>query len=213
MTEAHIIIHELRPAPHAHLVDKLGPLAFTSKGWGDGLGWSHDVSRTPASLTFLAHPWQEVFDAAEVDARCHKADLRTNDQGPLATTFRLIPRVLRSLSPINIAKSIIPSQRREGSLKISRSRRQKVERLLSLIDQAERDGCTDASVVLARLRMVRSEIELTAFLSSAVLTATPEALVILVIGLTGQFPPKGLKQDLPAAFAAFEVCINTATAH
>ncbi|WWC87074.1 uncharacterized protein L201_001960 [Kwoniella dendrophila CBS 6074] len=97
-------------------------------------------------------------------------------EGPLSTTFRLLPRLINSLlsSPKTFLSKIpiigSDSKPRKAA-KIGRARRERIEKLLGLIDQAEKNGCQEAYGVRGKLRM---------------------------------FPPKGMKQDLPASYASYK---------
>jgi len=113
--------------------------------------------------------------------------------GPLSTALRLIPRFFNSLlSPLSYFSRIpLPSYLKSGEkapkrVKISRTRRGKIDQLYALLDEAEQAGCDDVYGVRANLRMVRY--------SSGWWFS----------GLW-QFPPKGIKQDLLGAYAAYEV--------
>ena len=84
------------------------------------------------------------------------ADSLADVQTPITTAARYLDRFVRTIHPVTLVKSVLTSsQKRKGAIKTSRWRREQVERLLGLIEQAEQDGCTEALVVRARLRMVR----------------------------------------------------------
>ena len=48
LKEARTILRELQPPQNAHLDAKVGGAIgpFGSRGWGDGLGWANEVSRS-----------------------------------------------------------------------------------------------------------------------------------------------------------------------
>ena len=81
--------------------------------------------------------------------------------GPVSTALRLIPRFFNSLlSPLSYLSRIpMPSYLRAGEkgpkrVKISRTRRGKIDHLYALLDEAEQAGCEDVHGVRASLRMV-----------------------------------------------------------
>ncbi|EIW70996.1 hypothetical protein TREMEDRAFT_27959, partial [Tremella mesenterica DSM 1558] len=94
-------------------------------------------------------------------------------EGPLSTTLRLLPRFLNFLSPLSLLSKIpfLPhsAQRRAGL--VSKTRRERAERVLALLEDAERGGCGKVWSARGHVRM---------------------------------FPPKGLKQDLSAAYKAYK---------
>ena len=187
--DAKAILQELGPASHAHLEKKLGGGAigpFGSRGWGDGLGWGHEVGHQ--------HPHHTLHLIPHCTIDHHLIALT---QGPLSTTLRFLPRLLNALlSPLQILHHLpIPlpsflnpssspsstssSSSRRG-VKISRSRRSKIDHLLALMDQAERDGCVDVYEMKGRLRML---------------------------------PPKGVKQDLVEAYDSYKAGRITSLEH
>ncbi|WWD21783.1 hypothetical protein CI109_106270 [Kwoniella shandongensis] len=97
-----------------------------------------------------------------------------SQEGPLATTFRLLPRLLNSILSPSTYLSRIPilssaTSPRKGT-KIGKIRRERVEKMLGLLDEAERGGCEEVWRTRGKLYM---------------------------------FPPKGVKQDLPTSYAAY----------
>ncbi|KAK8847683.1 hypothetical protein IAR55_005542 [Kwoniella newhampshirensis] len=138
LREAQIILATLQPPPNAHLEKKVGGTItpFASRGWGEGLGWSHE--------------------------------------GPLSATLRLLPRLLNSVLSPSTFLSRIPiissaAAPRKGR-KIGKIRKERVDKLLGLLDEAERRGCEEVWRTRGKLYM---------------------------------FPPKGIPQDLPTAYAAY----------
>ncbi|WVW78646.1 hypothetical protein I302_100606 [Kwoniella bestiolae CBS 10118] len=96
-------------------------------------------------------------------------------EGPLSTTFRLLPRFLNTLLSPKTFFSKIPiigsSGKQRKGVKIGRARQERIEKLLKLMEDAERGGCAEVHGVRGKMRM---------------------------------FPPKGLKQDLQASYNAFK---------
>ncbi|OCF76752.1 hypothetical protein I204_02453 [Kwoniella mangroviensis CBS 8886] len=96
-------------------------------------------------------------------------------EGPLSTTFRLLPRLLNTLLSPKTYLSKIPvigsdGKQRKGA-KIGRARRERIEKMLGLLEDAERNGCNQVYGVRGKLRM---------------------------------FPPKGMKQDLQASYNSYK---------
>ncbi|WWC67752.1 uncharacterized protein I206_101664 [Kwoniella pini CBS 10737] len=96
-------------------------------------------------------------------------------EGPLSTTFRLLPRFINTLLSPKTLLSKIPiigsdSKPRKG-VKVGRARRERIEKLLELLKNAEKNGCQEVWAVRGKLRM---------------------------------FPPKGIKQDLQASYSAYK---------
>ncbi|WWC59262.1 uncharacterized protein I303_101812 [Kwoniella dejecticola CBS 10117] len=96
-------------------------------------------------------------------------------EGPLSTTFRLLPRLINTLLSPKTLLAKVPlvgsdSKPRKG-VKIGRARRERIERLLKLLDEGERNGCQEVWNLRGKLRM---------------------------------FPPKGMKQDLRASYTAYK---------
>lgn len=69
-----------------------------------------------------------------------------------------------------------------------------MERMWTLVGEAEERGCTEALSMRAKLRMV----------SGARATILSRRSFDENM-LNNQFPPRGVKQDLPAAFVAYTV--------
>lgn len=116
--------------------------------------------------------------------------------GPLSTALRLLPRLLNTLlTPLSFLKrlpssSYISQNPVKGPtkrVKISKARKGKIDLLFELIDEADQAGCEDVHGFKAKLRMV-----CTAYFRRRA---------------DKQFPPRGIKQDLPGAFASYEVSI------
>ncbi|OCF37496.1 hypothetical protein I316_00620 [Kwoniella heveanensis BCC8398] len=140
LREAQAILASLQPLPNAHLEHKIGSsiTPFSSRGWGDGLGWGHE--------------------------------------GPLSTTFRLLPRLINTLFSPKTLLSKVPFLGGGGhtpkrGVKIGRARRDKIQSMLGLMEEAEKMGCQEVWAARGKMRM---------------------------------FPPKGVKQDLPAAYNAYK---------
>jgi hypothetical protein len=145
LLEARTLLTALQPSPNAHLIDKVGSLAVDTRSWGRGMGWTDEVRTTH-------------FDGL--------IELRL--KGPLSTTLRVLPRFLRGLAtlPTTILQSISASMKvpglerrpargsKVGGGKISKARMEKVQRMWSLIDEAEDRGCLEAIAMRAELRMV-----------------------------------------------------------
>ncbi|WVQ80103.1 hypothetical protein IAT38_002204 [Cryptococcus sp. DSM 104549] len=108
-------------------------------------------------------------------------DLGLSQDGPISATLRIIPRLLNALldpiallSRLPLVGSTTSTLKSEG--KVSKVRRERIVRMLQLMEEAEKAGCTEAYAVRGRMRM---------------------------------FPPKGVKQDLHAAYAAFKNHLKT----
>ena len=77
-------------------------------------------------------------------------------QGPLSTALRMLPRLLQTLSPAALLSHIpflSPNSTRKA-VKISKSRKGRVERMLGLMTEAEEAGCEEVWWMRGRLRMV-----------------------------------------------------------
>lgn len=92
-------------------------------------------------------------------------------QGPLSTTLRLLPRVFSAISPTRLLSQTAKTIGRKGNTKISRSRKERAEKVLELVQEAEGAGCDKVWRFRGRLLM---------------------------------FPPRGIKQDLAAAYEAYK---------
>ncbi|WRT64955.1 uncharacterized protein IL334_001896 [Kwoniella shivajii] len=96
-------------------------------------------------------------------------------EGPLSTTFRLLPRLINTLLSPKTFLSKIPfigsNSKPRKAAKIGRARTDRVEKMMRLLDEAERNGCQEVWGARGKLNM---------------------------------FPPKGVKQDLSASYSAYK---------
>jgi len=81
-------------------------------------------------------------------------------KGPLSTAFRLLPRLLNQLfSPASLLAKLPfthspSSNSSRRAVKITKTRKAKVEQLLSLLEEAKGNGCAEAWAVEGKMRMV-----------------------------------------------------------
>ena len=125
------------------------------------------------------------------------AKAQTDFQGPLSTAFRLLPRLLNTiLSPTALFSHIpIPylspgGNKKKKAYKVSKTRKGKIDSMLALMDQAEQAGCTDVWNLRGKVAMV---------------SVSRVCICASLTQLLPQFPPKGMQQDLAAAYLAYEV--------
>lgn len=127
LVEARLLLKELEPAPNSHLERKLGSIsALGSRGWSDGLGW--------------------------------------NTEGPLSTALRMLPRVVNTLlSPLTFLSRLVSNsnyaaqhqpQKMPKRYKVSKARKAKIDRLLELLEEAEKADCEESYGLKANIKMV-----------------------------------------------------------
>ncbi|ODN82905.1 hypothetical protein L202_01156 [Cryptococcus amylolentus CBS 6039] len=73
--------------------------------------------------------------------------------GPLSTAFRLLPRVVSAFSPSRLLSSTAETMSRSSEKKVSRGRRERIEKITGLIDEAEKNGCSEALMLKAEMGM------------------------------------------------------------
>ncbi|WVR04491.1 hypothetical protein IAU60_001495 [Kwoniella sp. DSM 27419] len=130
----------------------------------------------PAPYAHLEH---KFGPSVSTSAKGWGDGLGWGQEGPLATTLRLLPRLINTLlSPTQllsklplIGKTATPKK----GVRIGRARKDKIEAMMRLIDEAENAGCVEALAVKAKLRM---------------------------------FPPKGVKQDLTIAYDLYKTYLQ-----
>ncbi|WVO15922.1 hypothetical protein L204_103587 [Cryptococcus depauperatus] len=124
-----------------------------------------------------AHLQSRIGGIAPFGNRGWAERLGWDQSGPLSATLRLLPRLIQSLSPSRLLSSTTQSlKRKSDSTKISRQRKERIGKLLGLMDEAEQNGCNKVWEMRGRIRM---------------------------------FPPKGIKQDLKAAYSAYKKYLET----
>ncbi|KAL7423081.1 ERAD-associated protein [Cryptotrichosporon argae] len=138
----------------------------------------HSLNPHPA-----AHLDSKVTDAVSPFNR-----LGWGHEGPLSSALRMLPRVVGLVNPLRlVARAPIPDAVRgvlsgvgslggRGKAKVGKGRREKIERVWALLDEAEEAGCEDVWAARGDILM---------------------------------FPPKGIDQDLPGAYAAYERLLET----
>lgn len=79
----------------------------------------------------------------------------------MSTTLRLLPRLLNFLNPSYIISRISSPEYPRGTgktLRITKGRKRKVEEMMSLLQEAEEQGCDQVWAFRGKMRMVSSLI-------------------------------------------------------
>lgn len=125
LIEARSILSSLQPPPYTHLEHKIGSSPL--------LPSNSFAPNWPDGLGFH------------------------HSEGPLATTLRLLPRLLTLLSPttwLAYVSQMMGNSKVGSRGKVSKKRRERVERMLALLQDAEERGCEQVWEMRGRMRMV-----------------------------------------------------------